>query len=194
MKQAHCDPSLGVCSSCLRVTGINTVQSLSRVWLCNPMNRSTQASLSITNYQVLIKNIFNLLTHSWPIFLGVGFLNFFSWAWSLAIAFSAYVMSPLINSTQYHHFRHWSENASKNRLGFPGVSSSKDPACQCWRHKRHWFHPWVMKIPWRRAWQPSPIFLPGEFHGQRSLAGYSPWGHKDSDVTKVTWHAHEGAC
>ena len=37
---------------------------------------------------------------------------------------------------------------------------------------------------WRRAWQPTPIFLPGESHGQRSLAGYSPWGHKESDVTE----------
>ena len=46
------------------------------------------------------------------------------------------------------------------------------------------------KIPWRRAWQPAPVLLPGESHGQRSLAGYSPWGHKESDMTKVTEHAH----
>ena len=43
-------------------------------------------------------------------------------------------------------------------------------------------HPWVKKIPWRRGWQPTPIFLPGEFHGQRSLADYSPWGCKESDM------------
>ena len=42
----------------------------------------------------------------------------------------------------------------------------------------------MLKIPWRRAWQPTPVFLPGEFHGQRSLAGYSPWGHKESDMTE----------
>ena len=42
------------------------------------------------------------------------------------------------------------------------------------------------KIPWRRAWQPTLVFLPGEFHGQSSPAGYSPWGHKESDTTKVT--------
>ena len=47
-----------------------------------------------------------------------------------------------------------------------------------------WFDPWVGKIPWRRAWQPSPVFLPGEFHGQRSLAGYSLWGYKESDTTE----------
>ena len=52
------------------------------------------------------------------------------------------------------------------------------------------FDRWVRKVPWRRAWQPTPIFLPGEFHGQRTLAGYSPWGHKESDMTEVTEHAH----
>ena len=46
------------------------------------------------------------------------------------------------------------------------------------------FNPWVGKIPWRRAWQPTPVFLPGESHGQRSLAGYSPRGCKESDMTE----------
>ena len=59
--------------------------------------------------------------------------------------------------------------------------SGKEFTCQCRRHKRRGFDPWVGKIPWRRAWQPSPVFLPGESHRQRSLAGYSPWGHKESD-------------
>ena len=40
------------------------------------------------------------------------------------------------------------------------------------------FDSWVGKIPWRRPWQPTPVFLPGESHGQRSLAGYSPWSHR----------------
>ena len=43
---------------------------------------------------------------------------------------------------------------------------------------------WIGKIPWRRAWQPTPVFLPGESHGQRSLEGYSQWGHKESDTTE----------
>ena len=47
-----------------------------------------------------------------------------------------------------------------------------------------WFDPWVRKIPWRRTWQPIPVFLPGESHGQRSLEGYSPWGRKESDMTE----------
>ena len=61
----------------------------------------------------------------------------------------------------------------------PGIKSSSltSPACNTE------FNPWVGKIPWRRKWQPTPVFLPGEFHGQRSLVGYSPWGHKGSDMT-----------
>ena len=45
------------------------------------------------------------------------------------------------------------------------------------------FGPWIRKIPWRRAWQPTPVFLPGESHGQRDLEGCSPWGAKESDMT-----------
>ena len=50
--------------------------------------------------------------------------------------------------------------------------------------RRPRFNPWIRKIPWRRKWLPTPVFLPGESHGQRSLACYSPWGHKESDTAK----------
>ena len=66
-------------------------------------------------------------------------------------------------------------------MSFLGVASGKEPICQCRRHKRPGFEPWVGKIPWRRAWQPTPIFFSGEFHGQRSLLDYSPWSHKESE-------------
>ena len=56
---------------------------------------------------------------------------------------------------------------------FPGGSSGKEPAYQCRRHQRHGFDPWVRKICWRRSQQPTPVFLPGEPHEQRSLVGYS---------------------
>ena len=46
------------------------------------------------------------------------------------------------------------------------------------------FDPWVRKIPWRKEWQPTPVLLPGESHGQESLGGYSPWGHRESDMTE----------
>ena len=66
------------------------------------------------------------------------------------------------------------EKKSPFSKGFPGGASGKEPACQCRRCERSRFDPWVGKIPWRRAWQPSLVFLPGESQGQRSLAGYSP--------------------
>ena len=69
-------------------------------------------------------------------------------------------------------------------LGFPGGTSSKESTCQCRRRKRCGFNSWVGKIPWRRAGQPTPVFLPGESHGQRSLVGYCSWGHKKSDMTQ----------
>ena len=55
----------------------------------------------------------------------------------------------------------------------------------CLQCRRCRFDPWVKKIPCRRACQPTPVFLPGEFHGQRSLMGYSPWGCKESDMIKI---------
>ena len=54
---------------------------------------------------------------------------------------------------------------------------------------RFWLDPWVGKIPWSRKWQPPPVFLPGEFHGQRCLVGYSPWSRKELDSTEHT-HTH----
>ena len=71
-------------------------------------------------------------------------------------------------------------------LNFPGGSSGKESTCQCRRWRRSGFSPWVGKIPWRRKWQPTPVFLPGEAYGQRRLAGYSPWGHKESVTTEHT--------
>ena len=72
-----------------------------------------------------------------------------------------------------------------NFWAFPGGINSKEAACQCRRCKRCGFDPWVGKIPWRKAWQLTLIFLPGESHEQRSPAGYSPWGRKESDMTEA---------
>ena len=55
--------------------------------------------------------------------------------------------------------------------GFPGSASGKEPACQCRRRKRLGFNPWVGKTPWRRTWQPTPVFLPGESHGGLQSTG-----------------------
>ena len=77
--------------------------------------------------------------------------------------------------------------------GFPGGASGKEPTCNA-EHMRPGFDPWVGTIPWRREWQPIPVFLPRESHGQRSLVGYSPWSYKESDTTETTWHACKIYC
>ena len=62
-------------------------------------------------------------------------------------------------------------------VGFSGGSDGKES-------RRLGFSPWVGRTPWRREWPPTPVFLPGESRGQRILVGYSPWGHKASDMTE----------
>ena len=57
---------------------------------------------------------------------------------------------------------------------------------ETWQCRRPRLHPWVRKILWRKAWQPTPVFLPEESHGQRNLVGYSPWGRKQSDTSENT--------
>ena len=78
----------------------------------------------------------------------------------------------------------WEQVVSK----FPGGTRGKGPIGLC---RRCGFNPWIGKIPWRRKWQPIPVFLPGEPHGQRSLAGSSPWDHKESDATGVNQQSTE---
>ena len=74
--------------------------------------------------------------------------------------------------------------------GFPGGAQGKEPACRGRRQKRRGFDPWVGRIPWRRTRQLTPVLLPGESHGQRSLVGYSPWGRREPDTTG---HTHRSA-
>ena len=68
--------------------------------------------------------------------------------------------------------------------GFPGGAGGKESAYQCRRCKRSKFDPWVRKIPWRRKWLPTPVFLLRKFHGQRSLVGYGPQCHKKLNMTE----------
>ena len=60
------------------------------------------------------------------------------------------------------------------QMGLPQWLSGKESAYECMRYRTHKFDPWVGKIPWRRKWQPTPVFLPGKSHEQRSLVGHSP--------------------
>ena len=67
-----------------------------------------------------------------------------------------------------------------------GGANGKESTCQCRRSR---INPWVGKIPWKREWQPTPVFLPGKSHGQRSLVSYTPWDHEQLDTTE--WlHTH----
>ena len=77
------------------------------------------------------------------------------------------------------------------KQGFPGGESGKEPACQYRRRKRCRFDPRVGKISWRRAWQPTPVSLPGEFHRQRSLASCSPRvTQSGTQLNRLSTHAH----
>ena len=73
----------------------------------------------------------------------------------------------------------------RRAVWWPWWLSGKESACQ---FRRCRFNPWAGKTPCRRKWQLTPVFLPGESHGQRSLAGYSPWGGKEFDMSE---HAHK---
>ena len=70
-------------------------------------------------------------------------------------------------------------------VGFPGDAKGKEPSCRCRRCKRHRFYPWVGNITCKKTWQSTPVFLPGESHGQSCLAGYSPQGCKELDIIEA---------
>ena len=84
--------------------------------------------------------------------------------------------------------------------GLPWWLSGKESPCQWRRLRKRGYEgdsrnmsliPWIRKIPWRRKWQPTPVFLLGESYGQRNLVGYSPWGHKESEMTEqLSVHTH----
>ena len=93
-------------------------------------------------------------------------------------------MSPLVPAFNCFGYIPRNETAKwYGSSGFPGGASGTEPT---WKCRRHRFDPCIRKIPWRRAWQPTLVFLPRESHGQRSLVGYSSWGLKESDTTEVT--------
>ena len=84
--------------------------------------------------------------------------------------------SPLFISEQRR------KTTLKTQQGLPRWLSVKEFTCQCRRCRRHRLDPWAGKIPWRRKWLPTAVFLPGEFRGERSLVNYNPWGHEELDT------------
>ena len=112
-------------------------------------------------------------------------------AWNaFATGFQDTTVSGFLSCLSRLFLSHFPLMVSPVPLGLPRWLSGKESACQCRRWKRPGFDPWVGKIPWRRKWHPTPVFLPGESHRQRSLAGHSSWGCKESDTTEwLSTHA-----
>ena len=90
------------------------------------------------------------------------------------------------------HPTYWTSMRSTS-WGFPGGINVEE--CHCKRRKRHGFDPWVKNIPWRRAWHPTPVFLPGKVHGQKNLVGYSPWDCRfRHDCSVLAHRVHHRKC
>ena len=85
----------------------------------------------------------------------------------------------------------WVSVSLPHLWGFPHGSDGKESACKAWDPG---FDPWVWKIPWRKEWLLTPVFLSGKSHGQRSLAGYSPWGRKELDMIERLTLPHPLPC
>ena len=100
-------------------------------------------------------------------------------------------VSSLIDSRFRPHDVHYIQvnRSALDCCPYIGGASDKEPACQCKRHKRCRFDPWVQKIPQRRKWQPTPVFLPRESHGQRTLVVYIPWVTKSrTQLNQLSTH------
>ena len=125
-----------------------------------------------------------------PYFSFGSVLRFSFYLWFLAVQHSLSSYGLLCIDPVWGLLNHW---IYKLILGASWCSDGKESACQC---KRHGFDSWIERIPWRRKWQSTPVFLPGKFHRQRSLASCSPWsfervGHdleaEATTTTEVNW-------
>ena len=141
-----------------------------------PINNEWKTILGLVMLYVLGLGLFVRITHKIPIFLyEKKKISFQSILLCFLLYFNLHI--DLCLCQQFGRLPRW--------------LCGKESACQCRRCKRCGFNPWVGKIPWRRAWQPTPVFLPGESHGQRSLVGYSPSGRKEQDMTEATERASD---
>ena len=111
----------------------------------------------------------------------VGWHHRRTWVWASSGSWWWTVKPGVLQSMGSQRVRHdrvTQLTELKEKKGFPRwhkwLKKKKKPTCQCRRHKRCGFDPWVRKILWRRAWKPTPVFFPGESHGQKSLVRYSP--------------------
>ena len=159
-----------ICSFCLESTSLfltlGNAYTSSRHVSCHchpqsPPQQNRSNPFIIHSHQAMYLSVLSLTT------VEILFIPVQSWNWTFRVQGSCLIGSFLALS-----------------MGFPGGASGKDSTCQCRRCKRCRFDSWVGKTPWRRTWQPTPIFLPRKSHGQRSLAGYSPQGRNESAQLK----------
>ena len=109
-------------------------------------------------------------TLKWIIYLHQSLLLYFS-TWAISMGY-IYIDKGYIYTDYLSTWATYLYGLYLHRL------SDKESAGQFRKCRRHKFDPWVRKTPWKKKWQPTDIFLPGKFHEQRKLAGYSPWSHK----------------
>ena len=105
-------------------------------------------------------------------------------------AFSDLILNRSVLATEIAWLSSWKRNELW-ASGLPRWLRGEEFTCQCRKCRRCGLDPWVGKIPWRRKWQPTPVFLPEESHGQKNLADYSPWGHKSQTEPSDSSHTPE---
>ena len=166
----------------LHSSGVQTLPSSD--WCCYPISSSFLKTLNSDSSNTRLYQPLTLIAFiTAKLLIPSHVLIFKSWLTVIPSTVWITVLSDFINV--------WSVLP----MGFPGGASGKECTYQCRRHKRCGFHPPVRKISWRRAWQPSPICLPGEFHGQRSQEGSGPWnpsvrhdrGNLAKHILPITW-------
>ena len=203
---------------------MSTVQSLTPVWLCDPTDILQHARLPCPSPTPGSCSNTCPLSHWCHPTISSSVVPFSSRLQSFLTS-GSFLMSQFFASGGQSRPKYWSFSFNINpsneysglisfrmgwldlfsehlasAMGFPGGSEVKASA---WNAGDPGFNPWVGKIPWRRKWQPTPIFLPGESHGWRSLVGYSSRGHKELDTTEqlhfslwakvmtLSWEAHD---
>ena len=158
-------------------------------------NTFSVESYKLEIYSVILEEIESQSSHGFPVSLGYSISpgGFMELPWGVK------TMSLLLSihaaiSWDFQNADLWPSGTkpctccwTNPYLGFPDGTSGKESPSQYRRCKRWGLNPRARKIPWRRKWKPTPEFLPGESHGQRSLEGYSPEGRKESDMTE---HIH----
>ena len=152
----------------LKLKSIESAMPPNHLILCIPL---LLLPLIFSSFRVFSNE--SALNIRWPKYWSFNFSPSNKYLISFRMQFDLLALLGTLKSLLQHH---------NLKASIPWDSDTKEAACNAGDQ------PWVGMIPWRRIWQPSLVFLPGEFHGQRSLVGYSRLGHKELDMTNT--HSH----